>query len=145
MITRRRGGWSRLESESGQALVEFALVLPIFLLLLLGIVEFARAWNIYEVLTDAGREGARNAVVDDPTTNDPAIVKTLIQEAGYRAGISIDQAKITFPQGFRTGRGNPTTVRIEYQHELKFLGPFLGLLTGERTLTMVTEFVMRNE
>ena len=136
---------ARGRGESGQALVEFALIVPIFLLLLLGIVEFARAWNIYEVLTDAGREGARTAVVDDPTTNDPLLVKALIQQAGARAGITIGPDDISFPQGFRTGRGLPTTVRIEHQHELEFLGPFLGLLTGERTLTMVTEFVMRNE
>ena len=133
------------EGESGQALVEFALVVPIFLLLLLGIVEFARAWNVYEVLTDAGREGARTAVVDDPSTNDSLLVKALIQQAGSRAGIAIALSDISFPQGFREGRGSPTTVRIEHEHQLEFLGAFLGLLSGERTLTMVTEFVMRNE
>jgi Flp pilus assembly protein TadG len=125
--------------------VEFALVIPIFLLILLGIVDFARAWNVYEVLSDAAREGARNAVVDDPNTADPEIVKGLIQEAAARAGITISSDDISFPTGFRTGRGETTTVRIEHEHELKFVGPLLGLLTGERTINMVTEFVMRNE
>jgi len=133
------------DDGSGQALVEFALVVPIFLLLLLGIVDFARAWNVYEVLSDAAREGARNSVVDDPETDDPEIVKGLIVQAGQRAGISINPADITFPTGFRTGRGETTTVRIEYDHELSFVGALLGLLTGERTVPMVTEFVMRNE
>ena len=40
---------------------------------------------------------------------------------------------------------DPTTTRTQQQHELKFPGPLLGLVTGERTLTMVTESVMRNE
>jgi Flp pilus assembly protein TadG len=126
-------------------MVEFALILPLLLLLLIGIVEFARAWNVYEVLTDAAREGARNAVVDNPSTADPNVIKTLIQEAGARAGITIAPGDISFPDGFRTGRGQPTTVRIQHQHELTFLGALLGLLTGDRNLNMVTEFVMRNE
>ena len=47
--------------------------------------------------------------------------------------------------GFRGGQGTPATVRIEYEHELKWVGPLLGLLTGERTLNLVSEFAMRNE
>ena len=140
-----RRGRRLFGDESGQALVEFALILPIFLLLLLGIVEFARAWNIYEVLTDAAREGARVSVVDDPSITDSLQVKALIQQAGARAGIAIAFSDIRFPDGFRTGKGFSTTVRIEYDHQLQFLGPFLGLATGDQTLTMVTEFVMRNE
>ena len=134
---------SREPRDQGQALVEFALVVPIFLLLLLGIVEFARAWNVYEVLTDAGREGARRAVVDNPTTTE-ADVQAVIQQAGARAGMNIEVGDITIT-GFRGGQGTPATVRIEYEHELKWVGPLLGLLTGERTLTLVSEFAMRNE
>jgi len=134
---------SRQRGEHGQALVEFALVVPIFLLLLLGIVEFARAWNVYEVLTDAAREGARRAVVDNPSVTEPDIV-AVVQAAGGRASITIEADDITIT-GFRGGRGNPTTIRIEYEHELKWVGPLLGLLTGERTLTLVSEFAMRNE
>jgi Flp pilus assembly protein TadG len=136
-----RGGHRR--NESGQALVEFALVVPIFLLLLLGVVEFARAWNLYEVLTDAGREGARRAVVDNPTTTEADVVAA-IQAAGSRVGISIPSTGIQIT-GFHSGRGNQATVRIEYDHELKWVGALMGLLTGERTLTMVSEFAMRNE
>lgn len=129
--------------DRGQALVEFALVVPVFLIILLGIVEFARAWNVYEVLTDAGREGARRAVVDNPTTTEGDVI-TAIQEAGTRAGITIEDGDITIT-GFRGGRGNPTTVKIEYDHELKWVGILLDLFTGKRTLTLVSEFAMRNE
>jgi Flp pilus assembly protein TadG len=118
-------------------------VVPIFLILLLGIIEFARAWNIYEVLTDAGREGARRAVVDNPSTTEDD-VKAAIQAAGARAGISIQTEDITI-SGFRAGRGTEATVRIEYDHELRWVGLFLSIFTGERTLTMVSEFAMRNE
>ena len=124
-------------------MVEFALVVPIFLLLLLGIVEFARAWNIYEVLTDAAREGARNVVVDNPTVSE-ADVETIIVEAGQRAGISIDPGNIDITN-FGGGRGTVATVRIEYQHELRWVTIFWRLATGEETITMVSEFSMRNE
>lgn len=48
-----------LKSERGQSLLEFAMVLPLLLLLALGIVEFGRAYYQYNVLTKAVREGAR--------------------------------------------------------------------------------------
>jgi hypothetical protein len=138
----RRGWIAKLaRTESGQALVEFALVVPIFLLILFGIVEFARAWNIYEVLTDAGREGTRNAVVNNLMTEGE--VKNIIVEAGQRAGIAIDPEDIDID--FGEGRGTVATVRIEYQHELKWVTILWKLATGDRTVTMVSEFSMRNE
>jgi Flp pilus assembly protein TadG len=129
--------------ERGQALVEFAIVLPLLLLLLLGIVDFARAWNVYEVLTDAAREGARIAVVDQPATTEQD-VRDAIVAAGQRAAIGIDPADIT-TTGFHAGRGTQATVRIEYDYELKWVGALLGLVSGDRTVTMITEFAMRNE
>ena len=39
--------------DAGQALVEFALILPVILLLVVGMLEFARAWNLHQVMTDA--------------------------------------------------------------------------------------------
>ena len=47
----------------GQALAEFALVIPLFLLLALALVDFARGIFIYSVISDAAREGARYAAV----------------------------------------------------------------------------------
>jgi Flp pilus assembly protein TadG len=48
-------------------MVEFALVMPILLLLVFGVTEFSRAWMTMNVITAAAREGARLAVVTDPT------------------------------------------------------------------------------
>jgi Flp pilus assembly protein TadG len=52
-----------IRSERGQTMVEFALVLPFFCLLLFGIIQFGIIWNNYVTLTDAARAGARKAVV----------------------------------------------------------------------------------
>ena len=49
--------------ESGAELVEAAVVIPILLMLLLGIISFGRAWNVYQTITRAAREGAKQAVL----------------------------------------------------------------------------------
>src|SRR6188768_107415 len=59
-LLRRRDAASR----RGQALVEFALVLPIFILLLVAIFDLGRAVFAYNTLTNAAREGARIAIVN---------------------------------------------------------------------------------
>ena len=55
-----------LSSERGQSLVEFALVVPILLLLVFGIAEFGRAWMTQNILTGAAREAVRLAAVNIP-------------------------------------------------------------------------------
>lgn len=51
------------KSERGAVAVEFAIILPVFLLVVLGIVEFGRAFNIQVSLSEAARESARYAAV----------------------------------------------------------------------------------
>ena len=58
----------RARDERGQAMVEFALVLPILMALLLGIIQFGIVFNNYITLTDAARAGARKAAVSRLTT-----------------------------------------------------------------------------
>lgn len=139
MIQRLLCGLRR--SEGGQALVEFALVAPILLFLLLGIVDLARAWNVYQVLTDAGREGTRYAVVDNGSTE--AQIRTLVQQAASRAGITVADAAITLAEG--AARGEPTTVTIQYGHELKWVGWALGLVGADRTINFNVVSTMRRE
>ena len=61
---------SRWLSEDGAQLIEFALVLPMLLLVVLGIAEFGFIFQRYEVLTNAAREGARIAVLPGYSTAD---------------------------------------------------------------------------
>lgn len=55
--------------SGGQSLVEFALVLPLFLLLFFAIVDMGRAIFVYNSVTNAAREGARLAIVNQDTTS----------------------------------------------------------------------------
>jgi TadE-like protein len=54
---------AKCDDEAGAELFEAALVLPMLLVLLLGIVEFGRAYNVYQTITRAAREGARELVL----------------------------------------------------------------------------------
>lgn len=123
--------------------MEFALVAPLLLLLIFAIVDLARAWNTFQVITDAAREGARTAVIDDPSITE-ADVRTVIANALNRA--SLDQGNATVQvQGFRSGRGNPATIRIEYRYQLGWIGAFVAFAQGQDVLNLITEVVMRNE
>ena len=55
-----------IKSEKAQSLVEFALILPIFALMLFGMIEMGRLWMTVNVMTGAAREGARVAAVTAP-------------------------------------------------------------------------------
>lgn len=133
----------------GQAVVEFALVLPLILILMISVWEFARAWNIQQVLTDAAREGARVAVVDsgkgglDAATIE-ADARDAVETALSIAAIDPDDADIDLT-GMGSGRGNPATVDIALPYRFAFLGPLMGWTIGKSSLTLRTSITMRNE
>ncbi len=66
----------RRPRRRGQALVEFALVIPIFLLLLVALFDLGRAVFAYNTLTNAAREGVRLAIVNQDTASIIARAKT---------------------------------------------------------------------
>ena len=63
--------------ETGQTLVEFAMVMLLFLTLILGIVEFGRALWTWNTIAQATRAGARFAAVEVPTSDDMRIMKVV--------------------------------------------------------------------
>src|SRR5688572_32942486 len=68
--SRRRWGSEmpkRFRNERGAAIIETALTLPLILLVCVGIFEFGRAYQTWQVMTNAAREGARVAVLPNPT------------------------------------------------------------------------------
>ncbi len=85
-----RGPISRSSRRSrwGAVTVEMALVLPIFTTLVFGIIEFGRGFMIGQLVTNAAREGARQAIVDGSTNSAVSTsVKTFMQQsAGVATG-----------------------------------------------------------
>lgn len=62
-VKHRAAGCYEIPNEKGAVAVEFALILPIFLMLVFGIVEFGRAFNIQVSLSEAARETARYTAI----------------------------------------------------------------------------------
>ncbi len=148
--TRRRPGGS---GSSGQSLVEFALVLPMLLVLVFGIVEFGNAWRHYQLITNTAREGARVAVLPSSTA---AIVDSVIDDRLNGSGLDSNQATVTLKIldfGDANYSNSADTVTIDYPYDFIFLGPIIDLMcTGigcgggaYSTVTLSSTSIMRNE
>ena len=131
------------KDERGQAMVEFAIVLPLLLIIMIAVFEFGRAWNVYHAETDAARLGARSAVVADPVTTQDSVL-TIIRRALARASIDTGSATIAL-SGWRTGTGTPATVTIQVPYQFVFLRPFMRWSSSRAAITLTSTFVMRNE
>jgi Flp pilus assembly protein TadG len=108
---------SSLRKEHGQALVEFALVAPVLLLLLFGIVQFGIAFNNSISLTDAVRAGARAAVVAGPGLDaQVAAAKSAI--AASAGGLDPARIVVTVTQPDDTD----VTVTATYPYSVDVLG-----------------------
>lgn len=102
MIRRRQN----LENTSreGTALVEMALVLPIFVMVTLGIVEFGRAMMVGQLVTNAAREGARLGIIDGSTNAEViASIESFLNEA---AGIAAQDLTVNIT--VTEASGNPS-------------------------------------
>lgn len=132
-------------SQKGQALVEFALVVPLLLILVFGIIEFGMLWKSQQVLTDAAREGARSAVVADPDVSE-ADVYQVVYDALDRGAVACEDCVDIQPENFKTAMvstGSPITVSIEYTYEFIVFDRLVKWTAGDITLN--TSSVMRKE
>lgn len=82
------------KNQDGQSIIEFALILPILLLVLFGITEFGRAIMVTNVLNTASREGARLAAVS--SVGDSLAVRARVVEVLDAANIDAKQITIQF-------------------------------------------------
>ena len=146
----RRGLLHRGRDERGQALLEMAFTLPLLLLVCVGILEFGRAYQTWQVLTNAAREGARVAVLPGTTNTDVTnrvqsyMSSGKLPKAGS-ASIDIDRAQ-TIPLG--TGTASASQVTVSYPFDFVVLDPIAKLATGwgpGKSINMVASATMRNE
>ena len=81
----------------GQALAEFAIVIPVFLLVLSGILDFGFALFTRMSVINAAREGARAAVLATDMSTIPTVVLGRVQSAGAQAGLGLDASNVPTP------------------------------------------------
>jgi Flp pilus assembly protein TadG len=107
-----------VRDQRGAAAIEFALVLPILIMLVYGIYQFGVGYNLKVSLTAAAREGARAAAVgeDDPEAVTRAAV-TVIDEDDPDLSVTVDPNPCV--------PGEPVTVTVTYPYTvLSFSMPF---------------------
>ncbi|HXF50068.1 MAG TPA: TadE/TadG family type IV pilus assembly protein [Dehalococcoidia bacterium] len=107
----------RLTDHRGQSLVEFAVVAPVFLMIVLGLVDGARAVWHYNTLAQATREGTRYAIVRSGAT--ASQIESVVRE--HASGL--DQNDLTVTVSFPDGDSKPgdrVDVRASYRFDPLF-------------------------
>ena len=139
----------RIRSEKGAALLEAAITVPIILLISVGIFEFGRAYQTWQVLTNAAREGARMAVISGSTDTDVATRVRNYMKAGSLPNYST--ATVTVVRGVAlTGADTASEIKIDYPFQFMVLNPVVRLVAPSDTKTgapisMQSSALMRNE
>ena len=141
---------SRGRSERGQALVETAITLPILLLVSVGIFEFGRAYQTWQILTNAVREGARVAVLPNPDSGAvEARVRQYMDSGGLPNAASATVAVDATTISIGAGTAAASQVTVNYPFQFMVMQPVVRLVTPGSTLgaplTLTASAVMRNE
>ncbi|MBU1671871.1 MAG: pilus assembly protein [Actinobacteria bacterium] len=120
--------------DSGQAAVEFALVLPVLLLVILAICQVGVALNCYLVVTAASRDGARRGA----ETNDIEDARRAALKAAEGLPGNPPEVQVACPDG--RDRGDRVTVTLVYRMPLlEGLGRLLPEVRFSRSTTMILE------
>ncbi len=135
-----------IRNQRGAALLETAITLPLILLVSVAIFEFGRAYQTWQVLTNAAREGARVAVINGTPAAD---IKTAVKKYAEIGGLTVTDSQISLNQSVALGTWTGSQVTIAYPFQFMVLNPIAkmvksGSKTGE-ALTMSAVAVMRNE
>lgn len=140
---------TRYRSQRGAALLEAAITVPIILLISVGIFEFGRAYQTWQVLTNAAREGARMAVIEGTTD---AEIRTRVNDYLKGGGLkALGDANIPISRTVTlTASSTASTVGINYPFEFMVLNPVVRLIAPTDTktgapITMKAATLMRNE
>ena len=120
----------RLQRERGASVVEFALVLPVLIVLVLGIIEFGHAFQVQGTLSAAAREGARVMALQ----SNPAAARAAVRDAAPTLDPAITNAQITVtPAACPATNTTPANVRVTIAYPMPLLTGFFGAdidLTG---------------
>jgi Flp pilus assembly protein TadG len=130
------------DSRRGQNLVEFALILPIFLLVAVVVLDLGRAVYYYSTIYNAAREGTRYGII---YPNDVSGMESTTIDYAYGAGLEVSDvtAGLGTPQVI-DGFPNPT-VQVSVTYSFTPVTPFVANLIPGGQITLTSEAVMRTE
>ncbi|MEA3345829.1 MAG: TadE family protein [Chloroflexota bacterium] len=129
-----------LKAEKGQSVVELALLLPILMIILTGVVDLGRAFNAYITITNAAREGARYGSLNPTDTNG---IKARVMGEAAGSGVSVEEGDIPAPTCDPSCEpGN--TICVEVHHDFPLLTGFV-VSGGAIQLVSSAEMVILGE
>ncbi len=117
---------TRLRGERGASAVEFGLIVPILLILVLGIVEFGHAFQVQGTLSAAAREGARAMAL----RNDQAQAKDAVQAAAAALNPGVSDAQISISPAACPAGATTQNVTLTISYPMPFVTDFFGAEIG---------------
>lgn len=125
----------RKQAEKGNVALEFALVLPVLLLFIGGIIDFGRAYWLKQTLTWASREGARYGSILPKEDWDPNSVKDRVISAVFKGcGTSITRENVLVTPEAGPAAGQELTVTVTMPFAFKIIPYTINKLTGQTTM-----------
>ncbi|MGH9901941.1 MAG: TadE/TadG family type IV pilus assembly protein [Pyrinomonadaceae bacterium] len=112
-----------LRDERGAYFAEFAIVAPVLLLLMFGVMEFGRAVWAYSSVAHAAREGVRYAIVRGGESGRAATANDVQTYARSRAGLNAMQVSTTWTPDNAPGSVVQVTAQYDFQSTVPFIPP----------------------
>ena len=132
-------------------MIEAAMTLPLLLLVCVGIIEFGRLYQTWQVMTNAAREGARIAVLPSlPSGGVDTRVRQYLQSGGLNSdstvGVNVTPVNVSIGSG---GTASGSRVTVTYPFTFMVLQPIAQLVVSGATagapITLESAATMRNE
>jgi Flp pilus assembly protein TadG len=132
-------------------MIEAAMTLPLLLFVCIGIIEFGRLYQTWQVMTNAAREGARIAVLPTPVTGGPeARVRQYLQSGSLKSdssvGVTVTPVTGNIGSG---GTASGSKVTVTYPFTFMVMQPIAQLVVSGSTvgepITLTATTTMRNE
>jgi len=138
----------RFRNQRGAALIETAITIPLVLLVSVSIFEFGRAYQTWQVLTNAAREGARVAVIAG--TTDAQVTGAVRNYMTSGRLTNAATAPIVVDRNVALGPTTASRITVNYPFNFMVLSPVARLVQrtsnlGQGALTMTAVAIMRNE
>jgi Flp pilus assembly protein TadG len=138
-------------SERGAAMIEAAMTLPLLLFICIGIIEFGRLYQTWQVMTNAAREGARVAVLPTlPSGGVDARVRQYLQSGSLKSdsSVGVTVTPVTVSIG-SAGTASGSKVTVTYPFTFMVMQPIAQLVVSGSTvgapITLTSSATMRNE
>jgi Flp pilus assembly protein TadG len=132
-------------AESGQDLVEYALVLPLFLLLMFSTIEFGFLFFQYTMVVNAAREGARSGIVVDTAECGRACLEERIRAAVRSKMTSVDPNKVKVTPLWLTVNYQPM-VQVTVSYDTGFITrALIEEMGGNGSITLASTATMQRE